>query len=75
MNSSDFQKEKQREIYILRTWRDLTLRGQIQHVRTGTTYPLCDPEVLLALIQEQVALASKSKIIIQSTVKGDRDGQ
>ena len=53
MNSSEDIKGTQREIYILRYWRGQTLRGQITHVRSGMTFPLRDPEVLLALIREQ----------------------
>ena len=62
MNSSEDIKGTQREIYILRYWRDQTLRGQVTHVRSGLTFPLRDPEVLLALIREQLDVsASKDK--------------
>ena len=63
MNSTENLKETEREVYILRYWRDLTLRGQITHVRSRTTFPLRDPEVLLAFIQEQLDVSdSKDKL-------------
>ena len=61
MNSNENPKDTDREVYILRYWRDLTLRGQITHVRSGMTFPLRDPEVLLALIQEQAKNACSNK--------------
>ena len=62
MNSTKNHEETEREVYILRYWHDQTLRGQIQHVRSGVTFPLRDPEVLLALIREQLDVsASKDK--------------
>ncbi|MBU1661107.1 MAG: hypothetical protein KKD28_06505 [Chloroflexi bacterium] len=49
--SNEYLQKSEREVYILRYWRDQTLRGQITHVRSGMTFPLRDPEVLLAFIQ------------------------
>ena len=61
MTPSDIQDQTERETYILRTWRDQTLRGQIQHVRTGMTYPLYDLELLMTFIQKQIDKADTEK--------------
>jgi hypothetical protein len=46
----------ERDVYVLQYWHQWTLKGQVTHVHSGKTFPIHDPEGLLALIRQQVNL-------------------
>lgn len=63
MKIVNFLEKTEREVFILRIWKcreqDAPLRGQIQHIRSGRTYPLREPEGILRFMQEQVNAANE----------------
>jgi hypothetical protein len=62
----NFLETSEREVFILRVWKPLEqnapLRGQIQHVRSGITFSLREPENILLFMQEQVEATKKKSI-------------
>ncbi|MFN2302131.1 MAG: hypothetical protein ACK2TV_00210, partial [Anaerolineales bacterium] len=55
MNSFEISE---REVFILRFWQsrenDAPLRGQIQHIRSGQTFSIREPEGILRFMQEEI---------------------
>lgn len=63
MKFMNILERSDREVFILRVWKshekDAPLRGHIQHVRSGESFPLRKPENVLLVIQEQVETAKE----------------
>ena len=57
----------EREVFILRVWKSIEqnaqLMGQIQHVRSGKTFPVREPEGMLQFIQKQMDADNEKKSI------------
>ena len=69
--SQNHSNPTNQEVFILRVWKspekNAPLRGQIQHVRSGRTLPIREPEIIFRFIQEQVENATG-----KSTLSGIR---
>lgn len=67
MKKLNLLETSEREVFILRIWRSFELnaplRGQIQHIGSGRTIAVQEPEEILRLIQDQVNATFQKKSV------------